>query len=110
MLTIVIPVSTSRMPLFGAGDWEKRIGMAGEIVDPSDPAVKATPVSVSTVTPAAFRTMNVAELVDRLTPAPGVESNIVSTRVSSHEYLTLSSVTALCGNDEGPFEGAASAR
>src|SRR5437773_2768312 len=62
------------------------------------------------MTPAAFRTVKVAELVERLTPAPGVESTIVSTSVSSQEYLILSRVTALFGNDEGPFEGAASAR
>src|SRR6267378_1360303 len=96
VLVIVIPVSTSRMPLFGAGDGTLRIGMGDDSVPPGlVSAANGTLVSVSTIAPAAFRTTNVAKEDDLLAPAPGVESTIVSTIVSSHEYLILSSVTAL---------------
>src|SRR6266436_6607267 len=111
VLVIVIPVSASRMPLFGAGPATLRIGMGDDCVPPGlVNAANEMFVSVSTTAPAAFRTTNVAEADDLLAPAPGVESTIVSTIVSSHEYLILSSVTALCGKAEGPLAGAASAR
>src|SRR6266496_1996787 len=103
-------VSASRMPLFGAGDGIVRMGRADEIVAPGEPAVNGTPVSVSTTTPAAFFTVKVEKPFDRPGPAPRVESKMVATVVSSHEYLILSRETALCGNDAGPFDGAASAR
>src|SRR5882672_7509672 len=110
VLVIVIPVSTSRMPLPGPPD-ATRIGMPADCVLPGpESAVNGMLASVSTIAPAALRTTNVALAVDLGAPAPGVESTIISTIVSSHEYLILSSVTALCGKDEGPFAGAASAR
>jgi hypothetical protein len=63
------------MPLFGMGEVESRIGTPAEVVTPTaPPAVKERLPSVSTVTPAAFRTENVVEPVERDVPAPAVES------------------------------------
>ena len=97
--------------MFGAGEGSERTGSEEDVVvPPSGPPVKATPVSVSTTAPEALRTVNVAEPVDRPAPAPGVESKMVATAASSHEYLILSSEMALCGKSVGPRDGAASAR
>src|SRR5437867_7266736 len=99
------------MPLFGAGEGTLRTGSEDDVVLPtSGPPVKATPVSVSTMAPAAFLTVKVAKPVDRSAPAPGVESKMVATAASSQEYLILSSETELCGKADGPRDGAASAR
>ena len=97
--------------MFGAGEGTVRTGSEDDVVVPANvPPVKATPVSVSTIAPAAFLTVNVAKPVDRPAPAPGVESKMVATAASSHEYPNLSSETELCGKADGPRDGAASAR
>src|SRR2546426_7772737 len=103
------PVSASRTPLFATGDAASCTGTGDELAAPPEPE-KGTPFSVSRIAPAAFRTVKVVKVLDRLAPPPAVESKMVALTVSSHEYRTLSSVIELCGNDCGPRVGAASAR
>src|SRR5262245_66529886 len=74
--TTSIPVSASRIPLFGTGEDNNRTGTPAELVAPGAAAVKEMPLSVSTIAPAALRTENVVEPLDRPTPAPGVVSKI----------------------------------
>ena len=102
------PLSTSRIPLNERAG-PIFTGTPDELVAAPEP-VKEMPVSMSTVAPAALRTVKVVELVDRLGPAPAVESKMVAVRVSSHEYMDLSTVIELWGNCCGPRTGAASAR
>src|SRR6266571_1385262 len=99
------------MPSPGTGDWRRRTGTSDDVVDPAvAAAAKAMPLSVSTVAPAAFRTEKVVELLDRPAPAAGVVSRMAATAAPSHAYMTLSSEIELCGNSDGPRDGAASAR
>src|SRR5206468_413920 len=107
-----IPLSASRIPLFGTGDLSSFTGTPDDVVVPAGlaAAVKPMPVSVSTTTPAAVRTVNVVDAVERLAPAPADESRIVAAAVSSHERRSLLSVIELAGDFEGPRADAASAR
>src|SRR2546428_6086538 len=100
------------MQSFGTGKSCRRTGTVVDVVAPAraGDAVKVIPVSESMVAPVGSTTVKVVELPDRLMPAPGVESKMVATAVSSQEYPTLSSVIELCGYPVGPFDGAASAR
>ncbi len=69
-------MSPSRIPLFGTGEADaRRSGTPADVVIAAlAPAVKAIPDSVSTITPAAFLTVNVVDALDWLAPAPAVLS------------------------------------
>src|SRR5437773_8751034 len=96
------------MPLLEIGDpGPSRSGMADDLVEPAVATVMAeneTPVSVSTVVPAALTTVNVVDAWE-IAAVPGVESKMLAVTVSEHEYLTLSRAMALFGKVEGPLVG-----